>query len=884
MDNYLLRYAIDKVWCNPTQDKQFVYELQKLTPKYGVRDTWVVEYQRYYMPTNRANDFYHIYQIGSMIPTNLGLPQVKDKWISMKDLATKHLTLAHAYVTGGTRYSMDETYVLITQSQNMLVAVKINDRYPSLEDNKLYYHCYHNAYFESDRASAAGHNWIQVDTLIASGLDAVRQMQIKIIDTIKARGGIPQYFVNGKAVDEISITTAAGGDYCEFILDPSIKAAYEFPLTGLPVFNSSLDKQRKYILHYPGAQVEPTIDYYDDIELFLCKRGIRAGTYEGTYFQHNDGIWARQLTHRDYSVPVARTAELLVENKFLGANVTDKFFRLYIRRGGYSRELQADANRIEELYKLKDNQIISLMTGADATNPLWRADALERTHYVQFMSASPDFIYPITFNEPELNSEGKVEAQNFAGEVFGYHECAHLLNDNPAKVYVDPTDNLRKVKLAYNFWKNATIFEYDAQGILLEYNYHVGGEIYYPLNPSTVLCEAVTGKGSDNLQGTYGTTPVDLTGGYGFRVYVTQVWGGVPTNEWKDITDLPNRGDWGYLDETLGAEKWVWTADPLAWYGYVRTDEYFYLKEMKFVDAPGVYRFAVNNWENHQGDLVQRPMAIPFGEMDLFLNNYSCISGLDYKTGELYTVINNLKFRKPGEVNTVLLRGTGFCQPDLTMWPATEFGFVEYGVLSNDATYQLHSHKVQRIVVDGCYRSREDVVFAEEAGGHVIPNAANGAPFQIHTPQVVFRTVFKDDYKAREEDDIRDKQTQDAMTYYFPKVKHANPDTFANHYPVYSAFSNKVLVDILSGALKPPLVNGRYSDMDLARVMTPYEWLVPFDILNSEYNTNHVRVYPHWFLNPVGLPSEEYNFYLRIIKMYLRKPMDTAPFIYLSRT
>lgn len=885
MDDYLLRYAIDKVWQNPTQDKQFVYNLQKLTPRYGVRDTWVVEYQRYYMPTNRANDFYHIYQIGSMIPSNLGLPKVKDRWISMKTLAKDYLTLAEAYVTSGIRFPMDETYVLITQSQNMLVAVKINDRYPSLDDNTLYFHCYHNAYFSTERASERGDNWIQVDTIIAAGTDAIRQMQIAILDTIDARGGgFPQYFVNGKAVDEISILTAQGGDYCEFILDPSIKAVYEFPLFGLPVFNSSLDKQRKYILHYPGAQVEPTIDFYDDIEIFLCKRGQRPNVFQGTYFQHNEGIWARQLTHRDYSVPVARTAELLAENDFLGANDRDKFFRVYIRRSGNFEELIADANRIEELYKLTDQQIINLMTGADSTNPLWRADALEKTAYVQFMSADVDVIYPITFNEPELNSEGKVEAQNFAGEVFGYHEVAHLLNDNPAMVFLDPTDNLRKAKLAYNFWRNATVFEYNQTGVLLGYHYHVGGEEYYIRDQSTYMVECVTGEGSENLHGSYGNEPVNLTGGYGWRVYVTAVWAGVPTNEWIDITDRDDRANWGYFDSTLGAERWVWTADPKAWYGYVRTDRYFYLKEMRFTEDTGIIRFAIDNWEDHAGDSVNRLMAIPMGEKDVFFNNYSMIHGLDYTSNDIYTVLDNLEHRNVGGINTVLVRCTGFCTPDLKYYPPAELGFVEYGVLSNDATYQLHSHKVQRIVVDGHYKAPQDIVFAEDTGGHIITSERNGAPFQIQTPQVVFRNVFTDDYEARVEDDLRDKYTQDAMSYYFPKVEHTYPDTFVKHYAVYSAFSNKILKDIQNGLLKPPIVNGRYNDMDVARVIKPYEWLVPLDILNSDYNTNHVRVYPHWDVNPIGLERDQYDFYMRVIKMYLQRPLDTAPFIYLIRT
>ena len=881
MDDYLLRYAIDKVWQNPTQDKQFVYELNRLTPKYGVRDTWVVELQRYYLPTNDPSDFYHIYQIGSIIPANMGLPKIKDRWISMKTLAKDYLTLAKVYKTNGIRFPMDETYVLITQSQNLLVAVKLNSRYPSLDTGKLYFHCYHNAYFQTQRASDAGHNWIRVDTLQAKGTVEIRQMQIALVDIMNESGGFPQYFVNGKPVDEISILTAQGGDYCEFILDPSIKAVYEFPLSGLPVFHSSLDKQRKYILHYPGKQVEPTIDFYDDTELFLCKRGQRDGTFIGTTCQHNNGIWSRQLTHRDYSVPVARTAEFLTENDFLGPTDSDKFFRLFIRRSGAFNELVADASRIEYLYKLTDEQIISLMTGAGSTNPIWKADSLEKTAYVQFMSAAPDVIFPLTFNQPEKNSEGKILAQNFAGNVFGYNSCAKILNDNPAMVYVDPSNGLRKADLAYNFWTNCTVFEYDAKGVLLEYHYQVGGSAYYPQNRLTTMVECVTGEGSENLHGTYGSVPVDLTGGYGWRVYTCRVWAGVPTNEWVDITDLPNRADWGYYDNTVGKERWVWTSDPLSWYGYVRTDRYFYLKEMSFDNRSGLVRFALDNWEDHEGDMISRLLTIPFGQKDIFLNNRPIISGLDYLDNDLYTVLSNLEYRSTTDTNKVLVRGTGFCTSDLKMYPPSEIGFIEYGVMSNDATYQLHSHKVQRIIVDGHYKNPTDIVFAEDSGNHTITSERNGAPFQIQTPQVVFRTVFSDDIAALTEDDIKDKSTQDAMTFYFPKTEHKYPDTFTNHYIVYSAFSNKVLRDIVDGVLVPPIVDGRYNDMTLATIMKPYEWLAPLDILNTDYNTNHVKVYPHWEPDPIGLTREQYELYTRIKSMYLRGKMDISPFIYI---
>lgn len=882
MDNYLLRYAIDNVWCNPTQDRQFTYALKQVTPRYGVRGNYVVEHQRYYMPTNNNRDNYHVYQIGQVIPANIGFPVIRDTWLNLTTLAKDHLTLASVYQTNGVRHSMSETYIMVTKQQNLLVAVKLNDLFPPLDDHQIYLHLYRNAFFESTRSATQNRRWIEAESMVAPTNDAIRQFQIRNIDTIAAKGGVAMYFVNGRAVNEISIVTAKPGDHCDFILDPSIKKVVDLKIDDLTTFNSTLDTQRKYILHYPDKDVD-TIDFYDDITALLVKPGATADRFDGVTYHHNQGIWMRMLTHKDYSIPVTRVQEMVSENPGWGT-VSEMRIRLYIREGGYVRPLVADAHRIWELYRLTSQQILANMSGVDATNPLWRAENLEKSFYVQFMSAQPSFIYPITYNIPELNSAGKVEAQNFAGEVFGYHECAKLMNDNPAKVYVDASTGVKKADLAFYYWRNATIFEYDDKGVLLGYHYHVGGKVYAPKDPLCYMVEAVTGKGSDNLQGHYGNGEVGLKYGYNFRVYVTKVWGGVPSNEWIDITDLPNRGDWGYFVDDLYNPKWVWTVPENEYLGYLRTDEYFYLKELNFTDAPGVIRFAISAWEQQGGQLVNKTMEIPFGQLDLFMNRRSIISGLDYNDEGDLVVINNLEYRDMGGLQSVLVRGTGFCGPDLKRYPPREFGFLEYGVLSNDSEYHIHSHKMQRIIVDGHYKDYRDVVFEEDRNGRVVENERNGAPYQIQTPQVTLKTVFKDDLKARVEDDQRDQWTSEAMGFYFPKRERPNPDAILRHYHVYSAFSNKVIVDLLSGKLKPPFVNGRYTDMDIVRVMKEYEWLIPYDILNNEYNTNHVKVYPHWFENPVGLTDDQYDFYRRVIAMYLSREMELSPFIYITRT
>lgn len=882
MDNFLLRYAIDNVWCNPTVDNQFTYKLQQLTPRYGVRSNYVVEHTRYYMPTNNNRDYYHVYQIGQVVPANVGLGLVtRDTWINLTDLASNHLTLASVHQPSGVRYSQLETYVMITHRENLIVAIRINDLFPPLDDNPPSLHLYHNAFFESERSALENRRWIYSESIIAANNAAIRQFQLRIMDTIAARGGVAMYFVNGCPVNEISIVTAKPGDHCDFLLDPSIKKVLDLSVGSLRQFNSTLDKQRKYIIHYTDANAK-NIDFYDDLSIHLVKAGTATGQFKGVTYHHDDGIWLRQLTHKDYSMPVTKVQEYVAANPEW-ANATGLRARVYIRDGAYKRPLVGDVCRIWALYKLTSAQILNCMTGVDSRNPLWRAENLEQSAYVRFMSAPVDKIYPITFNVPQLNDEAKVEAQNFAGEVFGYFECGRLLADNPAKVAPDPSTGVRKAQLAYYYWRDATVFEYDAAGVLLGYYYHTGGRFYYPRSTACTMVECITGKGDDQAHGTYGGTEVPIKYGYNFRVYVTKVWGGIPTNIWVDITDSPDRDDYGYFDNDLYEPKWVWTVNASEWLGYVRTDEKFFLKEYTFSDDPGLIRLVLSAWEDMGSGLVQQPLNVPFGHLDLIFNNRALIYGLDYITDDNMIVINNLEYRTSTGSQKLLVRYSGFCDVNLKPYKPVETGFVEYGVLSNDSTYQMHSHKMQRIIVDGHYKDYRDVVYEEDRNSSTVKNERNGAPYQIQTPQVTLKSVFNDDLKALHEDEVRDKTTSDAMSYYFPKRTRTNPDNIPRHYHVYSAYSNKILVEILAGRLAPPFDNGQYSDMDIVNQLKQYDWLKPFDILNNDFNTNHVKVYPHWFSAPITLTEDQYTYYRRILKLMLRQEMELSPFISVTR-
>lgn len=885
MNDYLLRHAVANVWCNPSQDRQYVYQLARLSPRFGVRHTINLFYERLVLPTQ--TDQYHVYQIGQALPSRIGVPHHKRQWLSLGQLANDHLLHTDLYTNDGIQFPRFESFVWITPSRNVVVAVKINPLIHDLETQPLYLRFYHNAYFQSERSD--GSRQLIVKGLRPKDNNELIRFQREITSTVDSQGGYPQYFVNGRFVQNISLVTAEPGDTVEFVLDGSIKRMVEFDINQLPEFVSSLDVERKYILHYDDPNVE-TIEYYDDIDLYLYRPGIQ-GRFMGIYYHHNEGNWVRMLTHKDYSIPIERLA------RFVDIHPTDPRhqvkpdrwdadewstldglqLRLYIRHSGYHRPLVADSHRIQELYRLSSDKIVRAMTGIDATNPLWKAENLETCPYVRFMSAPNEVVYPVTYGRHTTTHPDKEAAQKFVGDVYGYHAAATILADTPSQVYTHK--GYRYADLAFEHQLNSTVFEYNAQGVLLGWHYHVHGGYYIPRHDDTVRVEALAGRGDYQFNTQYGTDPVTITYGHNFRVYIKDVWAATPVGEWRDITDSDERTTYGFLDDTITPHRWVWTVDANTHYGAVRIDDAFLCYDFNLTRADGHLRFSLTSLETHGDVEEERVLDLPFGQLDIYLDGRALIEDIDYVVQWPEVVLSHLEYLGDSETHVLTIRGYGFADKHLERLPVTETGFIRQGILSTDYRYNIWSHKILRVIVDGHYHDPSDLVFDEQRGSIIIDNERNGAPYAIQTPPVVFRDVYDRDYVARQTDDQRDKQVSDYMDEMFPKADHPDVDFIETQYHVISPFANKLLHDLKEGHFYPPGIEDQYSEHEIRQWCKDYEWLLPYDLCNREYTDSHIEIYPHWHDEPVELDLYRYTFYARALETYLRHPPDITPFV-----
>lgn len=857
MQQYLVQHAIDNVWCNPPQDNQLIFKAGRITKPYGEINRFKLMNRIIELP--QTGKRYHVYAIGGLQPAVLGLLDIQSpwddaRWVRFTDAINSKNVLVNVYTASGVCLPRYASYYMYTNDRDLVFAVEIDPKLPvEYNDEPLYFRLYSNAYFHQD--SVAKEGMYSEGKAIVVNQDILNFQQK--VSSYRAKNGHVSCYANGLLIDSISPVTVKIGDRVEFVYDSSVKRVVTFTVSALNTFVSTLDGKVKYLLHHLSQQ-NNTIDYQDDLEIHIL-HPLSGTRYQGVYYHRNGPGSHRMVTHRDYSVMVDYFVSIAntftSKLGFEGVDLRDLKFEVQVRSSGYRRPLVFEDNRLFELYKLNDSQIMQAMIGTNAVNPLWKAATLEASAYTELMRVE----------------QNKVNL-SLVQRAYGYNGIAKLVGDTPMKTKT--SSGFQMVDLPYALLENSTMYEYDRQGMYLGNHYHPSGSQYYAGSLSAGLIEAISGKGTVHPDVKFGLTDIPVPVYYNYRVYRCNIINGLPDNVWIDVT-----GDNTY---TIVSDRVVWNDPEDNQFLMVRTDKTFLAYELDLYTVNGNLFFTLAEEEDRGDGNLPYALPVPLGELEVIMNGKSLIPGLDYILRfPVIHIVNQAYVIQP--VNSVAqkihVRYTGFCPKDLSTAEPGDYGFIINGMLSNNNRFDIRDDKVLRITVDGAMCHRDDLVFSESHSGVAISDPSNGKPYQIKDIVVPLKELVNENtYSMREKSLVKDKIVSDYMTLNSPQNDPSVLNVIIRRYAVVSPFLCRIISALQTGEISPAAVIATKSDMDFISVCQPYEALLKFDPINDDngYDLKYVTIYPHRLNTTIDVTIYQYRFLLRVIALYCKDKVDIS--------
>lgn len=857
MRDYLISHALQNAWCSPSQDLQVILKPKRISKPEGVHTTVTNMWGTLPLPTN---DRYHVYQIGQIHPSLLGLVSRRKVWMTLSEMMGVENLIADLYTDSGVMLPRFESWVIFTEDRTLILAVKAQPRIANLKTEPVYLRLYSNTFFSSDRADSVTH-YIECQGIRVQSEDQALQFQRRMQNTRQRSIGVTNVYVDGVFVHDFLPSMVQPGTLIEYVYDSTVKAVLDFPISALETFDSLRDLKRKYLLTYAGEQVGgEIIDYRDDCDLHLIKTAVVNNklTWDGVLFHKNLNDTFRNVTHRDYAVAVSTV------NAYIGArpgwtDTNELTLRLHIRQGGYARPLIDEHHRIKELYRLPFSIRKMAMVGTEASVAVWHAASLENSDYVKLMDAySQEVTYPMVQSG------------------YGYNAMTRVLAESP--IPVEFVHGRRQITVPPALQNNSTMYEYDANGKLLGYFQHTAGVEYAPQLPQTTLIEGIVGLGKFKIGTEFNFAQTVMEPGVDYRFYAAPIREGVVQfDEWMDVTG----DDDFYTVDNDGRASWVVSGVDYFW--AVKTDKDFLAYDVTLSPTNGLLKFTMDGLANASNS-PQGVCWIPPGKIELFLNGFALIENLDYFAQGLSFVITNKKYLVLGNTQKLTVRATGFCKTDLTREAPNEAGFVRYGQLSNNTRFNTRNDKVMRLVVEGRTFHRDSVLFTEDDGSLYMENVPNGAPYSLDDVIVPLRDLASGEttYTLRAQSLTVDLAVEDYLTLKLPEPPETNPDGIVDKYPIYSPFSSTVMHDMINGVISMDQFKGQYSEMDVRSHLEAYEYLLDFDPCMKTIDLDHVSIHPHNLIVETVLDIYQYNFLNRAIKTYLLDRVDITRFVKLK--
>lgn len=856
VEDIIVNKGIKEIWQNPRRDKNCIVQLARISPKNGYTEYGKIHWDVVETPTKKG--YYHFYQIGDNYPGDFSLIARKNQWYKLSEWCKVYDLIIRIYDTNGNLFPLDDAYTFRTYNDNIIIAVLRNDYISDINEETLFINFYRNYFYTT---AVKDPHTPHVEYFGYKRTNQSRVNDFLKVQTLLQRRQTGKFRLtnNGKLVDRLKPDNQSeNGEVAELHYDMSIRKMVDFPINQLRTFKSTLDKKNKYLLHPPKDEHMNTIDYRDDIEIFICHRDAKTSKVTGVYYHRNQEDAVRMVTHRDWSLPVPYVMHFVDYLKPEGGNLDDFFIRVYVRDNGPETDAGNDVNLIRHLYTLSDDKIIEAMVKVDSTVPEWKADNLEQSAYTALMRSYHHEITPALV----------LDAIGYSGAVKTLANPNVLLKRNPNGNHFIIPVGVRDI---------ATVFEYNQYGLLLGYYPHKDAVKYYPRNKETVFIEVFSGEGKDSLEIHLGRGPYELKPDTGYRFYLanTELDGSIPVVQgyWRDATN----------DSRILVDNTTCTFnhDEYNELGVCIGDSTFLCYDVELDGTDGIFDFKLTWDENRTQGLF-----IPPGKIDLFMNGHALIEDIDYYIDFPRVIITAKRYIEDDFTKQkVTVRAMGFPfthEGILKRVKPTEVGFTQYGKVSVNALHDIHDGQVLRTVVNGGVFDPSVIPFDELGESDVGHFVEDGVPYAVEHPYIALGgTMGVSLYLAQIKEYALSRRIRDYLSLHLPRKDRTQRPVIKDKYEIYSPFLSKIALDLKFGRLKSPLPKITIQQLD--KIIEKYKPYLLVDPIIRGYDKDFVNIHAHNLKSYIDLTARDVAFLHRLNDVYLKGEVDVSKFFQVRR-
>lgn len=894
--NFVVQHALDNVWAEGLQDKDYYIQPTRITPNGGSLKYAEVNISVIGLPNVNvvgSKTFYHVYHIGQLPTTLLGIDIVENAWTPIDKIAETMECYVNVFLDNGYVIPRSKCQLLrMWPSKNVLLAIEYDPtaKYGSkkeidpltnasrsvpctLNNQDVHIRFYTNArIFASDRRDNAvnpeNQMYFETGNYTAATLTRIKSNKDNV--------AVPQgwFVADGLIHNYASIVDnyySLQNKEISVYRDETIIGIEYFRLQDLPSFISEYNRNvKKYIINLK-TPVDQLV-YHNDVEYYL-------GQYVGGFFKglcipilRIDPI--TMLTNKSHAIRADVLTDLINKNEWL-ATSNNIHIMAVIRQGGMLRGLIHQHSRIEELFKLPEDIVQSALTGVNALMDEWKAVNLEQDAYAAIIEAKREQVLEDT-----------------VFDAYGYNAVTRYHHPNPLKVsdYTTDSNNQKwysvqlsnaaseRNALLSSSGSNIEVIEYDVNGLFIgrkRFPYMNGGMLIAPysvLRPVAMIEHYISSVDDTSLNlGEIFTDVIDSNdlGIFGFAAYITTSPSSAEHPKWIDVT---NFSSYYYLEDYKRPDgsvvkRFNWnlvTLQSMGARGMVRINNRSCFKTYNVSNLIKANRnFPVLTIPKNANNRVQ----VEPGTIELWMEDRLLIEDIDYvvKWPDIYIgrritdpATAKLNVRLSGLANSA----------DNKHYKAREVGFVKGGKLSVDKHYDIRNDRNIQICVSGALKHRDDVAFEESSGQDA---TFDGRPYQIRdyiTPVELYTSRRTSIEKIKSEDiDVR---VMDYLNQYLTPPVGSLPTISNTRWLVVSVFLDDIIGRLQTGWLNTELS----TTWNLTQVdgwVSAYKYLLDVDLANKDTTDwDYIRLIPHGKSTVVSLTQRQYIFLEQLCDTYLK--------------